>query len=413
MHYSTNIHIRDNRVCESSSVSIYGNLSLANPLRKELKMASLKKRREKWYARVQWWNNNLRKEKLIPLRTSNKTTARVRLSVVNKLESDIKAGMRFSFPWMNEAGAVQIQKKILNDVINEYLSFKRLEGLTENSIKRLECTLSNFVRFKGSNCSINSIAHKHIHGRNGYVDYCLNKKKPMTKPSVNLELRNLKTFFKWCVESEYLDKMPKITMLKVPKAKPKYLTERDICKILELENLDSRMKRIFGFYIATGVRRAEPFFGYLDGEWLIIPEEHTKAKKEKEIHLTPELLCIWQEMMTMKAEWVKQGFSLDNLFGKVTKLFKVAVRDAGLDDGYHLHNTRHTFAVRRYLQTGDIYCVKQDLGHSSVMVTEMYAEYKSSRLESDFPILTKNKEKHRKIAIEDTVLEDTTALLLT
>ena len=62
----------------------------------------------------------------------------------------------------------------------------------------------------------------------------------------------------------------------------------------------------------------------------------------------------------------------------------------GQDTKYHLHCLRHTFAVRRYLQTRDIYLVKQELGHSSVVTTEIYAKFSLRRLESDFPSLVNN-----------------------
>ena len=67
----------------------------------------------------------------------------------------------------------------------------------------------------------------------------------------------------------------------------------------------------------------------------------------------------------------------------------------GQDTKYHLHCLRHTFAVRRYLQTRDIYLVKQELGHQSVVTTEIYAKFSLRRLENDFPSLvnsTKNNE---------------------
>ena len=65
----------------------------------------------------------------------------------------------------------------------------------------------------------------------------------------------------------------------------------------------------------------------------------------------------------------------------------------GQDTKYHLHCLRHTFAVRRYLQTRDIYLVKNELGHESVTTTEKYAKLSLKRLENDFPSLvnsTKN-----------------------
>jgi site-specific recombinase XerD len=338
--------------------------------------------------------------------------ARERLAVVNKVESDIKDGMSFSFPWLSQEKTVKVIRMSLGDVIVEYITFKQLQGLTDSSIQRLKNTLNSFADFMGISFPIASVTSKHINGKNSYVEYCFNKKKPMTKASVNLELRNLKTLLKWCVESEHLNKMPKIVMVKVSKAKPNYLTEEEICSILELKTLSPKWKQIFCFYMATGMRRAEPFFGHMEGSWLVIPEEHTKGKKEKEIHLTPDMVKVWKEMMEIKSEFESRGYKLYNLFGKITKKFKWAIRESGIDDKHHLHNTRHTFAVRRYLQTGNIYGVKNELGHSSVMVTEKYAEFKQSRLESDFPSLANSIRKSRKPTLMDTNLMDTNIPLL-
>ena len=52
-------------------------------------MATLKKRRGVWYARVLWYEEQKKKEKQIPLRTEVKVTARERIAEVNKVEDDI------------------------------------------------------------------------------------------------------------------------------------------------------------------------------------------------------------------------------------------------------------------------------------------------------------------------------------
>ena len=72
----------------------------------------------------------------------------------------------------------------------------------------------------------------------------------------------------------------------------------------------------------------------------------------------------------------------------LSKTFLKAMREIdGEDTKYHLHCLRHTFAVRRYLQTKDIYLVKQEMGHASVTTTEIYAKFSLRRLEMDFPTL--------------------------
>ena len=85
------------------------------------------------------------------------------------------------------------------------------------------------------------------------------------------------------------------------------------------------------------------------------------------------------------------GYKLDSWIGNLSKTFLKAMREVdGQDTKYHLHCLRHTFAVRRYLQTRDIYLVKQELGHSSIVTTEIYAKFSLRRLEADFPSLVKS-----------------------
>ncbi len=52
--------------------------------------------------------------------------------------------------------------------------------------------------------------------------------------------------------------------------------------------------------------------------------------------------------------------------------------------GRTLHSLRHTFALREYYRTGDIYQVKERLGHSAVAVTEVYLRFPQEYLERVF-----------------------------
>ena len=52
-------------------------------------MASIRKLRGKWYSRIQIWDGVRQRERLIPLKTSNKTDAKVRNAEIERVESDI------------------------------------------------------------------------------------------------------------------------------------------------------------------------------------------------------------------------------------------------------------------------------------------------------------------------------------
>ncbi len=82
-------------------------------------------------------------------------------------------------------------------------------------------------------------------------------------------------------------------------------------------------------------------------------------------------------------------------------------------ENHRFHDLRHTFAVRMYLLTNDIYKVKQLMGHNSVTTTEKYAKFSRRRLASDFSSLkpyieeADQRMKMPKIGFRDTETRDT------
>ena len=75
-----------------------------------------------------------------------------------------------------------------------------------------------------------------------------------------------------------------------------------------------------------------------------------------------------------------------HIINRYGKEFKKACRSLGIK-GKTLHNLRDTYAVRRWAITGDIKMVSDEIGHSSVVMTEKYAKCNLRRLQDDFPTL--------------------------
>jgi len=87
-----------------------------------------------------------------------------------------------------------------------------------------------------------------------------------------------------------------------------------------------------------------------------------------------------------KIKLLNTGKNKEDFIKRYSRIFKKALREAGIQQK-KFHCLRHTFAVRRYLQTRDIYQVAKQLGHSSVATTEIYMRFSFKRLEQDFPDL--------------------------
>ena len=347
---------------------------------------NIKKRGNTYHFRKDWFDESGSRHYYIKtLATTSLTIARKRHDEIMGRWDEIKEGSRFDWSWEGEYARTTVKERRLDEVVERYIKHKRADGLVDSSIKRIRNSMDNLINHLGSGFNYNTINSDDI---DTFKEVIASNRTPA---GVNVDIRNVRTFCNWLFYTEQISRQLPIKELPEPKRKPQHLTEAHIVAIWELDSLTMQMKRIIGFLIATGLRVSSAFQGHMEGNWLVIPADakYNKSKRELEINLDPTLQKIWLEMMELKAEWKKSGFKFRSLTGKVSKNFKRAIRECGIDDSQHLHNTRHTFAVRTWLKTNNIYMVKEQLGHSSVAVTEGYAEHKRSRIAGDFPSLTK------------------------
>ena len=207
----------------------------------------------------------------------------------------------------------------------------------------------------------------------------------MKPDGININLRAVKTLLNWAYRRDLISKVPYVDMVSKPKELPLYIPDRIYEKMMQLDWLDDQYKTAFSFYRDTGCRRSEPFLGELHGNWLLISGGETKQRMDKELSLSHINL---ERLTDMRAFFESYDGTLESWIGNLSKTFLKVMREIdGKETKYHLHCLRHTFAVRRYLQTRDIYRVKQELGHASVVTTEIYAKFSLRRLEMDFPSL--------------------------
>ena len=348
-------------------------------------MATLRNFRGKWYARSRWSDNGNNPEKLIPLRTSSKVTARERLTMVNQVEDEIielhYKGEKYSFPWMNEDGKRKVEYLTLEGAVEKWLNLRKSQGIASSTIERNRYSMNTIMSVLGKSIRLKSITTNDI---DRYTETM--SLKGYTPYGININLRALTTFIKWAYRRNHIDKKPYVDKVKIPKALPSYLSEMDFDRLIK--ETDEHFAKVFQMYRNTGCRLSEPILGELKGYTLVLHAEHSKTRMARSILLSPEDVpvvyelqeryTVWRSMVKVK----KVKFFAD----KYSKEFKRICRLIGLDNKFH--DLRHTFAVRRYLMTRDIYQVMKELGHTKVTTTQIYADFEMNRLEYDFPSIS-------------------------
>ena len=207
-------------------------------------MASLKQMRGKYYSRIRQWNGVKQIERLIPLKTSNKTDARLRQAQIEKVEKDIKDGMEFEFAWLTKNCRTKVIQFTISDAIEKYNQYRKT-NVRPSTVIRDGVALKSFTKVLGSSKPINKINGSHIElYKKHRVDRSL-------KPAgININLRHIKTFLYWCYDEGFSDKRIKIKQLDVGKPLPRYLTESQLNQIMEIDWLEDNYKNIFHFFVS-------------------------------------------------------------------------------------------------------------------------------------------------------------------
>lgn len=363
-------------------------------------MATLKKRRAKYYARIRIWANDIRKEKeiQIPLKTKSKVTALERLYEVNKVESDIKNGISFTFPWESEDTQIKVSRLSISEAINEWMDIRKKIGIRPKTLKINQNGLMHFVNSIGRSYPIQIVDISTI---DLFTSHMI--EKGLSKTTINMHLRTVKSMFRYYWKRGQIDRIPMIEQIKTEERDPIYITDDEFQSIMDLKWLDMFYKRIFYFYRETGLRLREPFISKLDGHWLDIPNL-SKGKRPRSIELKQSLIEIYNELMV----WYNNCGLVEESKGRhISKKFKKCLRYIGASEEKHFHSIRHTFAVRRIIENVPIYKVQRLMGHSSVSTTEGYLKLDLKRVKKDFPTLDLETHKPVKSVIRDTDFRDT------
>jgi integrase len=274
----------------------------------------------------------------------------------------------------------------LKEFTSEFLSYASAT-YSIATVDMYRRTLSNFAGING-NYPLRKITARHID------EYKTNRLKCIKPVSVHIELRALKASFNTAKRWKLLSENPseESPLPSVPEHAPVIFTLEDFQKLLKVIQ-ETWLRDMTLLAVLTGMRRSELVnlrWANVDLERRVVQIESTatfktKAGRRRTIPLSDAALIILRSRLgKSQLEYVFFDRGAKIASQHVTHLFKIYVRKANMvDQRLHFHSTRHTFASWLVQAGVSLYEVQKFLGHSSPLVTEVYAHLQPENRHSE------------------------------
>jgi len=189
--------------------------------------------------------------------------------------------------------------------------------------------------------------------------------------SVNTYLRHIKASFTYAIDNGFVEKKPKIKMVKTGEALPRFMSPEQIQAILEkAKEADADLFRYIIFCLWTGARRSEA----KNLQWQDVDIKNQVCKltgKGDRERIVPLLPAVIEVLEPVKRD-IGPVFIAEHA-DTYSHRVKAIMRSAGIE-GHHLHDLRHTCATFMLKNDIPLQTVQKILGHSQLSTTQIYAK---------------------------------------
>ncbi len=181
---------------------------------------------------VGWYESGKRRAKALP---SKELAEHFKQIKYTQLNSDVFTGM-VVVGWQQ--------------MLDEYMESKKVQGVTEGTIYENALSLRNFERLVGKYNS------KQI-TQNAIDNFILQRGTEVKRTTLNKDIRNLKTFINWCRENRYLNGNIKLKELKEEERPVRSLSATQIKNLLKASEKYPAIKIRILLALGTGLRRGD------------------------------------------------------------------------------------------------------------------------------------------------------------
>lgn len=274
----------------------------------------------------------------------------------------------------------------MNEKAYMYLASKKIDGLSENSLKSYGQHLKRFTEHIRKNVADITTMDIRIY----LAEYA---KTGVKKSTIATETDIIRGFFNWLETEEYINKSPmkKIKTIKQDKNMRKALTKKEL-EILRGGAKTLRQKALLEFFYSTGCRLEEVEHVKKDDiDWQqLILKVKGKGNKERivyinattQVHLRKYLMSRLDECEALFVTSRKpyKPMSRRTIQREIDKI----ADQSDLNKNIYPHLLRHT-AATHWLNAGmEITTVQAILGHDNLDTTQIYAQTSRVTVENEY-----------------------------
>lgn len=279
----------------------------------------------------------------------------------------------------------------LDQLIQHFEIFNRSEGKSPKTVKWYSDVLNLFLRWlesEGMSKEIGAVGETEVRG---FILHLQERKvngKPLSTHSIANRVRGLRGFFSWLAAKRYTEenvlknlRLPKTTQIVIEPLNPEEVI-LIFSNINEDTALGARNAAIMALFLDTGLRLSEVV--NLNEEDVHLDQRYIKVMgkgaKERIVPVGTScqkaLLHYYHHFRMEPAHARVDSFFL-TIDGypmtteAITSMMDRLAKKTGLKR-LHPHLLRHTYATHFLLNGGDVFLLKQNLGHSTLAMVEHY-----------------------------------------
>ena len=272
-------------------------------------------------------------------------------------------------------------------LIDQFIGYiqaeKRFSALTVEAYQRDMVQFADYMKKEYGTEDLTQVKTTMV---KSYIVYM--KGDGLENRSINRKLSTLRTFYKYCLRENLVEKSPMtgVKALKQPKALVKFVTETDINKVSFGEEADFPTVRdhlLFEMLYQTGMRQAE-LRGLKDGDvdkTGMKLKIHGKRNKDRFVPLSSQMIKLIEQYQALRDATFtdKADRLLLNDKGKEMSPSYVYNKVHHMLEGVTTlkqkspHVLRHTFATHLLDEGASLVAIQKLLGHEDLATTQIYA----------------------------------------